>query len=48
MARRRNAVTKNFKDYLVPIVGGILVLFFIINLFAGGEDTTLQNTENRL
>jgi hypothetical protein len=33
MPRRRNAVTKNVKDYIVPIVGAIIVLFIIFSLF---------------
>ncbi|MCP4524172.1 MAG: hypothetical protein GY828_08190 [Candidatus Gracilibacteria bacterium] len=49
MNRRRNSVSKNFKDYLIPIIGGIGLLIIIISMFTGGEDTQSNiSSENRV
>ncbi len=49
MARRRNAVTKNVKDYIVPIIGAFIVLLILISLFSwsGDEDIEVQK-ENQV
>ena len=47
MSRRRNPVAKNMKDYLVPIVWGILILFLLISIFTWWEDNPIQN-ENQI
>lgn len=48
MTRRRgnNAFQKNIRDYIVPIIWGILVLFLIFSIFSWGDDTT-TNIENK-
>lgn len=48
MSRRRNPVTKNIKDYLVPIVWGILILFLLISIFTGGNEQVDIQKENQL
>lgn len=48
MPRRRNAVTKNVKDYIVPIVGAIIVLFIIFSLFGWSDESTEVQKENRV
>lgn len=48
MTRRRNVVTKNMKDYLVPIVVWILVLFLIVKLISWGDSATPIQKENRV
>jgi len=48
---RRNSVSKTFKDYLVPIIGGIVILLILFSLFSGDSDTatdTTTTTENRI
>ena len=47
MTRRRNSVSKNLKDYMVPIAGAVLVLLLIISIFTGGESTTEATKENQ-
>ncbi|MDD3144883.1 MAG: hypothetical protein PHV23_02110 [Candidatus Gracilibacteria bacterium] len=51
MTRRRgsnSALQKNIKDYIVPIIGGILVLFLIFSLFSGNSGSeTKTNVENQ-
>ncbi len=42
MARRRNVVTKNVKDYIVPIIGAFIVLLILISLFSGGWDESIE------
>lgn len=48
MARRRNAVTKNIKDYIVPIIGAFIVLLILISLFSGGEENVEVQKENQV
>lgn len=48
MSRRRNQVTKSMKDYLVPIIWGILILFLLISIFSGWDNDTSIKTENQL
>lgn len=48
MARRRNAVTKNIKDYIVPIIGVLIVLMILISLFSGGEENVEVQKENQV
>ncbi len=48
MSRRRNPVTKNMKDYLVPIVWGILILFLLISIFTGWDKQTDIQKENQI
>ncbi len=48
MTRRRgnNAFQKNIRDYIVPIIWAILVLFLIFSIFSWNDDTT-TNVENK-
>lgn len=39
MPRRRNAVTKNLKDYMVPIIGLALIVILIFSVFFSGDKT---------
>ena len=48
MSRRRSPVAKNIKDYLVPIVWGILILFLLISIFTGWEKKADIQIENQL
>ena len=48
MSRRRNPVAKNIKDYLVPIVWGILILILLISIFTWWDEKTNIQTENQL
>jgi len=48
MSRRRGPVTKNIKDYLVPIIGWILILFLLISMFTGWDDQADIQKENQL
>ena len=48
MTRRRNVVTKNMKDYLVPIVVWILVLFLLIKVISWEDTNTPIQKENRV
>lgn len=48
MARRRNVVTKNVKDYIVPIIGVFIVLLILINLFSGWEEDVEVQKENKV
>ena len=48
MSRRKNTVAKNLKDYLVPIIWFILILFLLMSIFSSWEETTNIQTENRL
>ncbi len=49
MNRRRNIVTKNLKDYFVPIIGLFLILLLIFSMFSwwDNQDEILEN-ENRV
>jgi len=47
MTRRRNPVTKNIKDYLVPIIGGILMLILLVSIFTGDSTPTNNQSENQ-
>ena len=49
--RRSSAFKKNLKDYMVPIVGLLLVLLLIISLLTWGDDKekeAITNVENTL
>ena len=48
MARRRNVVTKNVKDYIVPIIGVFIVLLILISLFSGWEEDVEVQKENKV
>lgn len=48
MARRRNVVTKNLKDYIVPIIGVFIVLLILISLFSGWEENVEVQKENQV
>ncbi len=48
MARRRNVVTKNLKDYIVPIIGVFIVLLILISLFSGWEKNVEVQKENKV
>lgn len=48
MSRRRSPVAKNIKDYLVPIVWGILMLILLISIFTWWDEKTSIQTENQL
>lgn len=48
MARRRNVVTKNLKDYIVPIIGVFIVLLILISLFSGWEENVEVQKENKV
>ncbi|RKW24616.1 hypothetical protein D8B46_01075 [Candidatus Gracilibacteria bacterium] len=43
-----NSFSKNIKDYIVPIIGGILILFLIWSLFLKGGNKAPVNDENRV
>gem|GEM_PF-2845530 len=46
---RRNSVSRTFKDYLVPIIGLVLVFVLIYSFFSGdSNDTTITDGENRV
>lgn len=49
MTRRRgsNALQKNIKDYIVPIIGWILVLFLVFSLFSWDSSDSKTNIENQ-
>ena len=48
MSRRRNPVTKNIKDYLVPIIGWILMLILLFSIFTGDWVPTNNQAENQV
>lgn len=48
MARRRNVVTKNIKDYIVPIIWVFVILLILISLFSGWEENTEVQKENQV
>lgn len=48
MSRRRNPVAKNIKDYLVPIVWGVLILFLLISMFTWSDNNTAIQNENQI
>ncbi|QFR38749.1 hypothetical protein A9Q91_00760 [Candidatus Gracilibacteria bacterium 28_42_T64] len=43
MTRRRNTLSKTLKDYIVPIIGVVLIAVLIFNVFSGGNND-VQNT----
>jgi hypothetical protein len=44
--RRSNSIKKNIKDYIVPIIWGILVLILIVSLFSWDENNEVNtNTD---
>lgn len=49
--RRNNKVTKNLKDYAVPLIGLFIVLIIIFNIFSwtnnNSSNTTTVDTENK-
>lgn len=49
MTRRRspNWFQKSLKDYIVPIIGGILVLFLIFSIFSWDDTDSKTNIENQ-
>lgn len=47
MTRKRSSVSKNLKDYMVPIAGAVLVLLLIISIFTGGTTETETTKENK-
>ncbi|NVP17110.1 hypothetical protein HUU51_00110 [Candidatus Gracilibacteria bacterium] len=50
MTRRRGSTVfqKNIKDYIVPIIGGVLILFLLFSVFSGGDSSdTNINSENQ-
>jgi len=50
MARynRRNSLSKTFKDYLVPIIGLVLIIILIFSFFSGKKETPqITQEENR-
>jgi len=48
MSRRRNPVTKNIKDYLVPIIGWILMLILLFSIFTGDSTPVNNQSENQV
>jgi hypothetical protein len=48
MSRRRNPVAKNIKDYLVPIIGWILMLILFFSIFTGDSTPTKNQSENQV
>ena len=48
-SRRHNNLQSTLKDYLVPIIGWILILMLIYSFFNGDSSTATTNTdENRV
>jgi len=48
--QRRNNLSNTFKDYFVPIVGGVLILILLYSFFTGDSstDTSTDTWENRI
>lgn len=47
--RKKNSLSKTFKDYLVPIVGFFLIILIVYSFFSGDSSNTDSSvTENRL
>lgn len=47
MVRRRTTLTKGVKDYIVPIIGFVLILILIFSFFSGGNTPVENPNENR-
>lgn len=45
--RRRGNIEKGLRDYMVPIVGWILLLLLIFSMFSWWDDTPKVDTENK-
>lgn len=49
MSRRKNHISKNLKDYFVPIIGILLVLLLLVSLFRWSDATdTSTSSQNSL
>jgi hypothetical protein len=44
--RRNNNFSQTIKDYLVPIIGLLLIVVLAWSMFGGGEKTVEPNTNN--
>ena len=45
MSRNRNAVQNTFKDYLVPIVWGVILLILLFSIFWGNDTPETPNSD---
>lgn len=47
--RRRNSIQKGMKDYMVPIIGGVLIIILIFSVFSWwGNEPTQIDLENKV
>lgn len=46
--RRRNNIQKWLRDYMVPIIGGLLVIILLFSVFSWGNDSTKVAVENKI
>ncbi len=46
--RRKDTIQKWLKDYLVPIIGGLLIIVLIFSFFSGSNEPTQIDLENKV
>ncbi|USN58433.1 MAG: hypothetical protein H6767_09390 [Candidatus Peribacteria bacterium] len=40
--RRNRGIQKTLKDYIVPIIGGVIVLLLLVNVFSGDDTASVD------
>jgi len=45
-SRKNKKMVKGFKDYLAPIIGGVIFLFFLYSIFSGGTEEVVPTSQN--
>ncbi|MDP2090819.1 MAG: hypothetical protein Q8K30_04445 [Candidatus Gracilibacteria bacterium] len=47
-SRRNNNIQKGLRDYMVPIIGGLLVILLLFSVFSGDNNTPKIDPENKV
>lgn len=45
-SRKNKKMVKGFKDYLAPIIGWVIFLFFLYSIFSGGAEEVVPTSQN--